>query len=287
MNVPKVDLSLRCDQGARPVREDIERVTLGSQVAPQREDEPLYREDIAQRALVEAGENPLLEAVHELIKLVDDREVGVDSLIDDCVHQPARPARGQLRFPAQQVGDVVDRRGIRPMDADDVVAAEEEGDVDRLEVVGVFGLLDERDGADDQQQVAVVFLQLDPGFGVERVLARERMEIEDPFEQLDLLWYAGIDVDPERSLAGGNRVGDLGPGEALTDHATGIVVAAPQVRFSGRSNPLDRLEWSDSLAGLGRSFQGAFKILGRRQARPDDGCWPEQPYRVRSLPRAH
>ena len=91
------------------------------------EHQALDRENLAQRVLLELREDPLLEAVHELVELVDDREIGVDRLIDDRVHQRGRTVSRQLRLPLEELrGRGVDRIGVGAVHGHEVVLAEEE-----------------------------------------------------------------------------------------------------------------------------------------------------------------
>jgi len=51
------------------------------------------------------------------------------------------------------------------MDGHQVVGAQEAGEVDSLNVVGILCVLAERDRPDDENQVAAIFFELDPGIG--------------------------------------------------------------------------------------------------------------------------
>src|ERR1051325_7607899 len=77
VDVPEVDLGLCGQQSARPVRQDAEGVPLRCEVAPQVQNQPLYGENITENRLIEAGKALLLDAVHELGDLVDDRKIGI------------------------------------------------------------------------------------------------------------------------------------------------------------------------------------------------------------------
>ena len=144
----------------------------------QGENQSLDGEDLSQRALVELGKDSLLQAVHELVQLVDDREVRIDRLIDDGVHQLRRTVGCQLRFPLQQLSGSSDGIGVIAMNRDEVILTHEEADVDGVEVVRVFRRLAEGDGADDQQQILIELLELDPRLRVNGLLDRQGMEME-------------------------------------------------------------------------------------------------------------
>src|SRR3954464_7709456 len=98
VDIPEVNLGIGRQEGAGAIGQDAERVSLGGEVASEVQNETLDREYLAQRVLVELGEDPLLEAVHELVELVDDREISVDRLVHDCMHELGGTVGRQLRF---------------------------------------------------------------------------------------------------------------------------------------------------------------------------------------------
>jgi hypothetical protein len=131
--------------------------------------------------------------------------------------------------------------GLVSVHRDEIVIAEDEGDVDGVKVVGIFGRLTERDGAHDQQNVAIEFLELDAGLRVERLLDCERMKMKYVLEQRDVGCIARIDIDPEGSDARCRGARDLVGTEMLPDFPAGIGVAAPEVRLLGGPHVLDWL----------------------------------------------
>ena len=94
------------------------------------------------------------------------------------MHQLRRTVGCQLRFPLQQLSGSSDGIGVIAMNRDEVILTHEEADVDGVEVVRVFRRLAEGDGADDQQQILIELLELDPRLRVNGLLDRQGMEME-------------------------------------------------------------------------------------------------------------
>src|SRR5687767_14383282 len=106
VDVPEVDRGLGRYQGAGAVGEDIERIPLGGEMPPEGQHEALNGKNVADGLLVEAGENPLFQAVHELVELVDDREIRIDRLVHYRVHQTPRAPPRELGLSTQQIRDL-------------------------------------------------------------------------------------------------------------------------------------------------------------------------------------
>ena len=86
VDVPEIDLGLGSQHCAGPIGQDAQGVALRGKVPPQGQNQALDGKDLAECVLVELGEDSLLEAVHEVVELVDDREIGINGLVDNGVH---------------------------------------------------------------------------------------------------------------------------------------------------------------------------------------------------------
>ena len=95
--------------------------------------------------------------------------------------------RHELRFALEQLRRLRHRIGVRAVDRDQIVLAEKEGDVDGIQVVWIIGGLAEGDRAHDEQQIGIELLQLYAGLGIDGLLDRERVEIEEVLEERYLL----------------------------------------------------------------------------------------------------
>ena len=138
---------------------------------------------------------------------------------------------GQLRLPLQELGGGGDGVCVLAVNGHQVVLPEKEADVDRVEVVRVFGGLAEGDCADDKEQILVELLQLDPRLRVDGFLYRQRMEAEGLPEDCYLSVIPSIDVDPERANAGPERAHNFVPRQVLPNRPVWVAVATPEMRL--------------------------------------------------------
>ena len=100
----------------------------------------------------------LLELVEPLLELLDLRPVVVDHRVDDPVHQHAGAfAEEPIALRAQTSVILLDRSRLARVDGDQILRAEEEIDVLRLEAVLRRG---EVDAVEDQVEIVAVGLDL-------------------------------------------------------------------------------------------------------------------------------
>ena len=98
-------------------------------------------------------ENTLfLEAVHEFVELVEDRKIRIDRFIDDGMHRASPPPQRQLGPLRQHRPRGFHRRRMPAVHRHQIIPPEEAREVDRLDVVRVLGLLDERNRSDDENE---------------------------------------------------------------------------------------------------------------------------------------
>jgi len=226
VNIPEVDLGVGSEHRAGTVGQDAQGIPLGRDVPPQVQYQALDSEDLSQRILVELREDLLLQTVHELIQAFDNWEVRVNRLIHNSVHQPRRPVTGELGLSAEQFLRCRDRVGIGAVYGNQVVLAEEESDVDRLEVVRILGGLAKGDGSDDEEDVLIELFQFDSRLGIHCFFDRQRMELEDLLQERNLTVIAGIDIHPKRPCPGGEQPPDFVLGQILFGLSRRIAVAA-------------------------------------------------------------
>lgn len=118
---------------------------------------------------------------------------------------------------------------------DEEVRAEEEAEIQRLEIVRIVGGVVEPDTADDDEHVAFVLLDLDAGVRAERVLDGQRVEVEYLLEHRVLVPARRVNVHPEYALLAPDDLAQLAGQEILAHRAGGITVErAREVRFGVR-----------------------------------------------------
>src|SRR5687767_3508863 len=155
-------------------------------MTPQRENEAFHVEDLPQCILVEASEDTLLETIHEFVELVEDWEVGVHGFVDNGVHQTRCARSRELGSLPQNLDCRIDGMSVTSVNGDEIIPSEKAREVDCLYVVRVFGVLDKNDGTHDEDDEALILIELDARLRVETVLNCEGMELEHVAEQRDL-----------------------------------------------------------------------------------------------------
>ena len=93
----------------RPVGEDVEDFAFRREVAPQRQDHALDREDVAQRLLPELLEDALLERVDEVIDPVEHGEERIHRGVHDQVRESSGSAANQVSAADGEFRDAVDQ----------------------------------------------------------------------------------------------------------------------------------------------------------------------------------
>ena len=173
-----------------------------------------------------AVEDLVLGVVDRLVEVLDRRQVGGDEQVEQVVKDVVGAVAAAVDRVALDVlpvlVDLGDRRGVI---GDQVVPAEEDVELVEPELVGL-GV--EVDRVEDQVEVfAPVVHPGDVGL-LQRVLDRQRVEVEDVAEQrLDLALggrLAVLDIDPGRPGAVLDRLGDPLDGPVVVDRPRGIAV---------------------------------------------------------------
>jgi hypothetical protein len=154
-----------------------------------------------------------------MVDLVEQREIRIDRRVHDRVHDALGTALQQLGMPHHAIGDVGERRRLAVVHRDEKVGAEEERDVERLEVVGIVSRGGELDTTHDREEEARILVHLDAAERIEGILDRQRVEGEDVVEHADALAAGDTHVHPELALAGLDDVRELGNGEIATQPA--------------------------------------------------------------------
>ena len=161
--------------------------------------QPLHGEHVAHDILVEALIHTLLEAIDELVDLVEHREV----LVHGDVHQGMRHTLGTafelIGVRDHALVDHIDGYAGTRVHGHEQVLRHEEAEVVRLDVVRIIRVLAETQAANDHEQRVPVRVDLDAALRIQCVLDCERMEVEHLFEQRDLMPALIIDVHPEHA----------------------------------------------------------------------------------------
>ena len=204
--------------------------------------------DVADDLRRAALEDVLLEALELVAHLAQHREGGVDAVVDDLVEQVAGALGEQLLAEllrrAAALEEVLERRHRLVGQRDDVVRADEEVDLGRVQAPD--GLVEGGEVQDDEE-VVVVLVDLRALVAREDVLVVERVEVEVLLQPGAVGLARALDVDPAQAAgdpAGGLDdldVGALRLAGACGDRAAGA-------RTTGRTGA-----WAGSARGLGGS----------------------------------
>src|SRR5438876_266507 len=117
------------------------------------------------------------------------------------MHEFRRPVCGQLWLFLEQLASRIDRVRVCSVYRDQIVLAQEEADVDGIEIVWIVRGLAKRDSANDEEDVPVELLELDSGLWVDGLFDGQRVEVEEITQHRDFLGVAGVDVHPEGALS--------------------------------------------------------------------------------------
>ena len=149
--------------------------------------------DVAQRILGGIAQRLVLELLEVARQRLDQRELAVDHEIDQRIDEivdaeGAQPGARGLQPVTHRLEDVE----LVVMEGDNVVLAEEDADLARVQLAFLVGRVVQHDEA-----LALVEVELAPLMGVEHVLERQRMQIECHAEVAQHV-RAGMagDVDP-------------------------------------------------------------------------------------------
>ena len=203
-------------------------------MAPQGEGRALGLEDFVDQSLVELLEQLLLEPVDVLVELLDHREILVHRLVDDGVHRHLGTTRELIGVPRQAVARRVAARAVDRVYGDEETLAQEKVKIERLEIVGIGRRVIEADAGDDDEDVAVVLLQLYPRAGREGVLDRQGVELKDLLEQRVLVHVRAVDVYPQRPLPPLHDAAQVLGREVLVQHPVGAAEQAGGPVLGGR-----------------------------------------------------
>jgi hypothetical protein len=140
-------------------------------------------------------EHVILDVLELGAEFFDDGRVIIDEEVDQGVRDAVRSARsdaGALREPLDQRGDGTQRCGTK---RDEVVLAQKQIELGGVELVGAR----EIDGVRDNEQVVLVVLDLGQRIRRDAVLDRERVKLEDAFEDIfDLLGRGAVHIHPKQ-----------------------------------------------------------------------------------------
>ena len=150
-------------------------------------------------SLVALLEDVLLEALELEPDLAQHRKRGVDAVVDDLVEQVAgalgEQVLAQLVVGAAALEEVLERLDRLVGHRDEEVGADEDVDLGRVEAVDA--LVVDREVQDDEQ-VALVLVDLRALVAREDVLVVERVEVEVLFQPRAVGLPRALDVDPAR-----------------------------------------------------------------------------------------
>ena len=128
------------------------------------------------------------------------REEAVDERLDDLVEQPRRML-DRLAALGEAVAYLVERRSIVAVNGDEVPLAVEAVHLDEPVLVG-------RGAVEDEESEVVIAVDLGALPEMLRILDRERMELEDVPENLEVRSVGLVEVEPEEA-AFGKELADL------------------------------------------------------------------------------
>ena len=173
-----------------------EQVPLGRDHLAHRHERPLHREDLLQLRVTCVDEDLVLEPVDPVVDAFEAGEEAVDETVDHGVHQ----SRGIVdRSVALDVAlaEVRDRRRCIAMQRDEIVVGVEAVHLDEAVQIVVA-----RGTEDDEEDVAVVLVDLRPLVEAPRVLERERVEAEVLAQDLEIGGHGSMHVEPEEVTSG-------------------------------------------------------------------------------------
>ena len=173
-----------------------EQVALRRDHLPHPDEQALHREDLLQLCLVRVHEDAVLERVDPIVDRGEAREEAVDEPVDDAVQQARRVVDGLV---ALDVALAEGRQGRRlvAVQRDQVAVGVEAVHLDEAVAVLVVGRAE-----DDEEDVAVVVVDLRPLVEPPRVLERERVEVELLAQDLEVGRRGLVDVEPEEAAVG-------------------------------------------------------------------------------------
>ena len=157
---------------------------------------PLHREDLLQLGVAGVAEDPLLEQVDPVVDRREAREEAVDETVDDPVQQPRRIVDRRVPLDVA-LAQRRERRRVVAMERDQVAVGVEAVHLDEPVRVVVA-----RRAEHDEEDVAVVVVDLRPLAEAPRVLERERVEAELLPQDLEVGCLGGVDVEPEEASLG-------------------------------------------------------------------------------------